>query len=70
MLLVKLDSCDLQSEKMSPFEGTLVYAQQKRQQVVMTDHWSKQFPSVQFTTMHPGKLLLLFTHNFLLTFIS
>ena len=54
MLLVKLDSSDLQMEKMSPFEGTLVYAQNKRQQVVLTDHWSKQIPPVQFTTMHPG----------------
>jgi len=55
MLLVKLDSNDLQFEKMSPFEGTLAYAQNKRQQVVMTDHLAKQHPNVQFTTMHPGE---------------
>lgn len=33
MLTQKLDCQDLNSEKMSKFDGTMVYAQNKRQQV-------------------------------------
>lgn len=33
MLVQKLDVSDLQFEKMSPFDGTMAYAQNKRQQV-------------------------------------
>jgi hypothetical protein len=33
MLVQKLDPVDLNSEKMSKFDGTMVYAQNKRQQV-------------------------------------
>ncbi|XP_057294788.1 dehydrogenase/reductase SDR family member 12-like [Hydractinia symbiolongicarpus] len=54
MLLVKLKLDDLQLEEMNPFDGAVAYSLNKRQQVVMTDHWTKQHPQIQFTTMHPG----------------
>ena len=53
MLTNKLDPDDLQTERKS-FDGTMVYAQNKRQQIVMTEKWAKKYPAVQFTTMHPG----------------
>ena len=54
MLTNKLDPYDLQLENMNPFEGTMAYAQNKRQQVIMTEEWAKKFVDVQFTSMHPG----------------
>lgn len=54
MLVQKLNCTDLNNEKMSKFDGTMVYAQNKRQQVVMTDFYAKQFPNIYFATMHPG----------------
>ncbi|VDM05720.1 unnamed protein product [Schistocephalus solidus] len=36
------------------FDGTMVYAQNKRQQVVMTEMWAKENPEVFFAAMHPG----------------
>jgi len=54
MLLVKLDYNDLQFEHMKPFDGAMAYSHNKRQQVVMTDYWSKTHKEIQFTTMHPG----------------
>ena len=57
MLLVKLDVDDLQFEKMSSsFEGTMAYAQNKRQQVVMTEQWAEMYKStgIHFSSMHPG----------------
>ena len=33
MLVQKLNSTDLNNEKMTKFDGTMVYAQNKRQQV-------------------------------------
>ena len=53
MLTNKLDADDLQCEKKS-FDGTMVYAQNKRQQIVMTEKWAKKYEKIQFTTMHPG----------------
>ena len=53
MLTNKMDPDDLQSERKS-FDGTMVYAQNKRQQIVMTEKWAKKYPQVQFTSMHPG----------------
>ncbi|KAK1162482.1 dehydrogenase/reductase SDR family member 12-like [Acipenser oxyrinchus oxyrinchus] len=53
MLIQKLDTEDLQAEK-GHFDGTLVYAQNKRQQVVMTDQWAKVHSSIHFSAMHPG----------------
>lgn len=54
MLTQKLDISDLMSEKMTPFDGTKVYAQQKRQQIVMTETWAKEHPDIHFSVMHPG----------------
>lgn len=55
MLTVKLDLSDLQSEKLSPFDGTVVYSQNKRQQVIFTQKLAKRYESVFFASMHPGK---------------
>jgi len=44
---------DLQYEHKS-FDATMVYAQNKRQQVVMTEQYAKKYPSITFTSMHPG----------------
>jgi dehydrogenase/reductase SDR family member 12 len=56
MLVEKLDLSDLNSEKVKHFDGTLVYAQNKRQQVVMTDYFASKADSnkIHFSTMHPG----------------
>ncbi|XP_010892870.1 dehydrogenase/reductase SDR family member 12 isoform X2 [Esox lucius] len=53
MLVQKLQPADLQSEK-GPFDGTMVYAQNKRQQVVLTEQWAKSHPAIHFSVMHPG----------------
>ncbi|XP_065840810.1 dehydrogenase/reductase SDR family member 12-like [Oscarella lobularis] len=57
MLTHKLDLKDLQLEQMNPFDGTMAYAQTKRQQVVMTHHFAKNLSEethVRFYSMHPG----------------
>jgi len=54
MLNQKLDAEDPQCEKMNPFDGRKVYSQNKRGQIVMTEHLAKAFPKVHFSTMHPG----------------
>ena len=54
MLVQKLDVDDLQFEKMSPFDGTMAYAQNKRQQVVLTEEWSREHTDIHFSVMHPG----------------
>lgn len=59
MLLVSLDTTDLQSEKMAKFDGTLIYSQNKRQQIVMTERWAEQYPNIYFASMHPGILSLI-----------
>ncbi|XP_075707888.1 dehydrogenase/reductase SDR family member 12 [Rhinoderma darwinii] len=53
MLVQKLDVSDLQFEK-GTFDGTMAYAQNKRQQVILTEQWSKEHPKVHFSVMHPG----------------
>ncbi|XP_028328386.1 dehydrogenase/reductase SDR family member 12-like isoform X1 [Gouania willdenowi] len=53
MLVQKLRFDDLQSEKGS-FDGLMVYAQNKRQQVVLTEQWAKANPLIHFSVMHPG----------------
>jgi len=53
MLTQKLDANDLQTEKKS-FDATMVYAQNKRQQIVMTENYAKKYPNIVFTAMHPG----------------
>lgn len=54
MLLMKLDPSDLQFENFVNFDGTFAYAQNKRQQVVMTRKWAEMHPKIHFSSMHPG----------------
>ena len=54
MLVQKLNVNDLQFEKMSPFDGTMAYAQNKRQQIIMAEKYAAAEPSINFSTMHPG----------------
>lgn len=54
MLVMKLDSNDLQFERVRNFDGTFAYAQNKRQQVVMTRRWAEKHPGIYFASMHPG----------------
>ncbi|XP_066973104.1 dehydrogenase/reductase SDR family member 12-like isoform X1 [Macrobrachium rosenbergii] len=54
MLVQKLNPDDLQFEKMKPFDGTMAYAQNKRQQVVMTERLALEHPEIHFSCMHPG----------------
>ncbi|XP_077421671.1 DHRS-12_like_SDR_c-like domain-containing protein [Vanacampus margaritifer] len=53
MLVQKLRIGNLQSER-GRYDGSMVYAQHKRQQVVMTEQLAKIHPSVHFSVMHPG----------------
>ncbi|XP_042562628.1 dehydrogenase/reductase SDR family member 12-like [Clupea harengus] len=53
MLVQKLRITDLQTEKRM-FDSTMVYAQNKRQQVVMTEEWARTYPRIHFSVMHPG----------------
>ncbi|XP_006877000.1 PREDICTED: dehydrogenase/reductase SDR family member 12 [Chrysochloris asiatica] len=53
MLVQKLNSSDLQSER-AAFNGTMVYAQNKRQQVVLTERWASMHRAIHFSSMHPG----------------
>ncbi|XP_030629025.1 dehydrogenase/reductase SDR family member 12 [Chanos chanos] len=53
MLVQKLHTDDLQTERCH-FDGTMVYAQNKRQQVVMTGALAKEHPKIHFSVMHPG----------------
>ncbi|XP_029380206.1 dehydrogenase/reductase SDR family member 12 isoform X1 [Echeneis naucrates] len=53
MLVQKLRDDDLQSEK-GDFDGVMVYAQNKRQQVVLTQQWAKENTVIHFSVMHPG----------------
>ena len=54
MLVQKLNLSDLQFEKMTKFDGTMAYSQTKRQEVVMTAMYAKQYPKIHFSTCHPG----------------
>ncbi|XP_071536131.1 uncharacterized protein [Panulirus ornatus] len=54
LLLVRLDPLDLMHEQMEPFDGKLVYAQTKRQQVVMALWFAQRYDKVHFSAMHPG----------------
>lgn len=57
MLVMKLDRKDLQLEHMNPFDGTMAYAQNKRQQVIMTEKWAEKHKEIFFSSMHPGRML-------------
>jgi len=55
MLVQKMIVDDLQFEKMrGNYDGTMAYAQNKRQQVEMTEEWATKFPGIHFSSMHPG----------------
>jgi len=54
MLTNKMDFQDLNFEKMMPFDGTMAYAQNKRQQVIMTEQYALKHPNIYFASMHPG----------------
>ena len=41
MLVQKLNPNDLQFENLKPFDGTMAYAQNKRQQIVMTEQYAQ-----------------------------
>ncbi|XP_062873056.1 DHRS-12_like_SDR_c-like domain-containing protein [Trichomycterus rosablanca] len=53
MLVQKLRTGNLQSER-GRYDGTMVYAQNKRQQVVMTEQFAKANTNIHFSVMHPG----------------
>ncbi|KAL6100339.1 dhrs12 [Pungitius sinensis] len=53
MLTQKLNADDLQFEK-GAFDGTAAYAQNKRQQVILTERWATQHKEIHFSSMHPG----------------
>lgn len=53
MLTQKLDVENLQFEK-GTFDGTMAYAQNKRQQVILTERWAAQHKEIHFSSMHPG----------------
>uniref|UniRef100_G3N4V6 Dehydrogenase/reductase (SDR family) member 12 n=2 Tax=Gasterosteus aculeatus aculeatus TaxID=481459 RepID=G3N4V6_GASAC len=53
MLTQKLNADDLQFEK-GAFDGTAAYAQNKRQQVILTERWATQHKDIHFSSMHPG----------------
>ena len=53
MLTVKLETENLNSTK-GKFDGTFVYAQNKRQQLVIMRHFARKFVNIHFSTMHPG----------------
>lgn len=53
MLTQRLNLDDLQTEK-GTFDGTMCYAQQKRQQVCITEEWAKIHKHIHFSTTHPG----------------
>ncbi|KAI3356083.1 hypothetical protein L3Q82_017346 [Scortum barcoo] len=53
MLTQKMNVEDLQFEK-GTFDGTMAYAQNKRQQVILTERWASQHKEIHFSSMHPG----------------
>ncbi|XP_030634649.1 DHRS-12_like_SDR_c-like domain-containing protein [Chanos chanos] len=53
MLVQKLRIGNLQSER-GRYDGAMVYAQNKRQLVVMMEQLAKAHPNIHFSAMHPG----------------
>ncbi|XP_018595384.2 dehydrogenase/reductase SDR family member 12 [Scleropages formosus] len=53
MLVQRLNVGDLQFEK-GTFDGTMAYAQNKRQQVILTELWAAEHKDIHFSSMHPG----------------
>ncbi|KAF8571893.1 hypothetical protein P879_01120 [Paragonimus westermani] len=55
MLLQRLNHSDpMLVQKRAHFDGAMVYAQNKRQQVVMTEMWAEKYVNIRFSCMHPG----------------
>ncbi|KAF6775392.1 hypothetical protein AHF37_03886 [Paragonimus kellicotti] len=55
MLLQQLNHSDpMLVQKRTHFDGAMVYAQNKRQQVVMTEMWAERYGDIRFSCMHPG----------------
>jgi len=54
MLTQRLQVDDLQFKTMSKYDGTMAYAQNKRQQVEMTEEFAKSHPQIHWSVMHPG----------------
>ncbi|CAF1036211.1 unnamed protein product [Rotaria sordida] len=54
MYNVKLDPDNFNLTHTRTFDGNFVYAQNKRQQVVMAERLAERYPSVYFATWHPG----------------
>ena len=54
MLVQKLNYTDVNNVHMKKFDGTMVYAQNKRQQVVMAEYYARHNPHIFSATMHPG----------------
>ncbi|XP_074657766.1 dehydrogenase/reductase SDR family member 12-like [Tubulanus polymorphus] len=53
MLTEKLNHSNPQLDNVA-FSGIAIYAQNKRQQVVMTEEWAEQYPDIHFSCTHPG----------------
>ncbi|KAI6654854.1 Dehydrogenase/reductase SDR family member 12 [Oopsacas minuta] len=53
MYTMKMIPNDLNSTK-GKFDSVFVYAQNKRQQLVIMRYWSQMYESIHFSTMHPG----------------
>ncbi|KAF7233655.1 hypothetical protein EG68_05863 [Paragonimus skrjabini miyazakii] len=55
MLLQQLNHSDpMLVGKRTHFNGAMVYAQNKRQQMVMTEMWAERYVDICFSCMHPG----------------
>ena len=53
MLIQKLDVY-FEKRPDKSFDGTMAYAQNKRQQVIVTKEWALKYPEIKFFSMHPG----------------
>ncbi|CAL8342806.1 unnamed protein product [Gadus morhua 'NCC'] len=53
MLVQKLRTGNLQTDR-GRYDGAMVYAQNKRQQVVITEQLAKNHLNIHFSVMHPG----------------
>lgn len=54
MYTQKLDHEDFNFDRWRKYDGVIVYAQNKRQQVVMCEEFAKSHPNIFFASMHPG----------------
>jgi dehydrogenase/reductase SDR family member 12 len=53
MYTQKLDISDYNFEK-KKYDGVMNYAQNKRQQVILTEIYAKKYNNISFYSMHPG----------------